>query len=737
MKRYRKILLIIIIIASSAGAVESSLSPNPELCSIPTAESLVKNGPMLQSSEALLAEKLGWLVGPNLCGGFFFEPQYISSVPLPPPINSAQTTITSTGMSTFAQKEPSTLEGNVHVTQPGREVTADKIILYRNEQTGKISTIDLKGDVKFQESGRLLVGESSHIDLEKKTVSISQGAYRIARPSVQGPISGWGVLEHAVREATGNLIFDKGTYTTCSPTDPTWFLKADHLALNKETGRGTARNVWIYGADKPIFYTPYFNFPIDKRRYSGFLYPSVQFDQDSGFVLNIPYYFNLAANYDDTLTLSPMSNRGVQTTNLFRYLTEDSEGTLLTSFIPYDSEFANFKNTAPEQFPSSTTNDPYLDALNNDSNSRGALSFHDATRFSEKWRGALDLNYVTDDYYLQDFGNGPQAISTDQLLNQAEAGYQDEHWQFLGRLQAYQTLHDINDVFVQDQYMRLPQIDLNASYPDQPYGLDYEFNSEWVNFQHVNDFFTDQPVPTGNRVHVNPQIKLPLNSSYGFLTPAIGVDSTTYGVVNNPNTNSDGLITYTDLNTTRTLPIFDIDGGLYFDRNFSLGSHAFKQTLEPRLFYLYVPRVDQNDIPIFDTNLPAFDFNQLFLTNRFVGYDRVGDANQLSWGLTSRFLDGFTGQDKLDASLGKLFTSKIGPFVYTPIAAIVLTIPMLYRPLQACCPIIPTLNGLLLLPQHGTRYKGNGTMLALVCNIVRHRNISLRLDIIMYKMVMC
>lgn len=655
--RYFVIIAIILLLAGRVVAALAPPTPAANVCDDPTQSSTTQlTDPA--ATRAAVAKQLGWVITPNLCGGFFFEPNTIRAIPNPPPIDTALTTIASSGVSTFASEGPSTLRGNVTVTQPGRSITADTVTLYRNAETGKITSIDLQGNISYREAGKMIVGESSHIDVTAKTLSVTQGAYRLDKPSPHGILHGWGLLKKAFHAANGSLTVDQGTYSTCSPTDPTWILSAKRLSLNKETGRGIARDAWLYSKGVPLLYTPYANFPIDKRRYSGFLYPSIQYDQDSGMIVNIPYYFNLAPNYDDTLTASPMSNRGLQMTNLFRYLTTHDEGSLLVSYLPNDREFANFQTVTPQQFPYNSTNAPYLNQLANDSNNRGAISLHDVSTWSDRWKGSLDLNYVTDDYYLQDFGTGVEAINTDQLLNQAEADYQDEHWQFLARAQGYQTLHVINDTFVQDQYERLPQLNLNASYPDEAYGLDYEFNSEWDNFQHVDDFFSGEPFPTGNRLHVNPQIKLPLVSSSAFLTPALGLDVTGYGIINNGVVNPSGTVTpdpgNPSLNLVRTLPIFDIDSGIYLDRNFSIGQHDYKQTLEPRVFYLFVPQTNQNDIPVFDTTLPTFSYGQLFLTNRFAGYDRIGDANQLSLGITSRFLDGFSGEDKLDASIGEI-----------------------------------------------------------------------------------
>ncbi|MDF3054660.1 MAG: lptD [Gammaproteobacteria bacterium] len=604
---------------------------------------------------------LGWVVADNLCGGYFSEPSIVTDYPYPKPIDEEISTITTTGQSIFRHKGPTELQGDVTFTQPGRQATADRVVLHQNQDTAKMSCMDLYGDVNFREAGKLLVGSYTHIDVEHDTWHVSEGVYQVERPSDFGTQQGWGVVDRAVKESTGIIQLNDATYTTCAPTQTPWYLKAKRITLDQETGRGVARNSWLYAGNMPVFYTPYANFPIDKRRQTGFLYPSFAYNPDSGFIVDIPYYLNLAPNYDATINLTPMTSRGLQLGGLFRYLTETSEGFLQTNVLPDDRVFRNFKESAPIDYPSNPYNDPFLDRLADDSTTRSSFAFHNNTIWNPNWSGSLDLNWVSDDYYFQDLGTGPASLNTDQLLNQAMINYQNEHWQFLARFQGFQTLHAINNNFVADQYKRLPQLSLDGSFPDQAYGLDYEISTEWVNFQHADDFFTDQPYPTGIRFHASPQVSRPYTGISGFLIPTMSLDVTSYAVSNNAIVNTlfipPIIIPNPDpnLNTTRVLPIFSLDSGLYFDRTFNFMGKAYKQTLEPRVFYLYVPPTDQNNIPIFDTTLPAFDYNQLFRTNRFIGYDRIGDANQVSVGVTTRFLDGYTNEDKIDLSLGGIY----------------------------------------------------------------------------------
>jgi LPS-assembly protein len=105
---------------------------------------------------------------------------------------------------------------------------------------------------------------------------------------------------------------------------------------------------------------------------------------------------------------------------------------------------------------------------------------------------------------------------------------------------------------------------------------------------------------------------------------------------------------------SRAIPTFSFDSGAVFERDWAGGERAFLQTLEPRLFYLYVPYENQDDLPVFDTGEFDFSFLQLFRENRFSGPDRVGDANQLSLAVTSRLLASGSGEELARFNLGQI-----------------------------------------------------------------------------------
>ena len=596
------------------------------------------------------AEVLGWVpTDQNICGGYYQEPTIVLKYPNPGSITKGTTTITATLPSLFSQSGTSVLQGHVTVTQPGRELTADRAYLLRDPKTGKMSAVELVGNVHMREAGKLVVGQYAYVDLKKNTALLRNSVYRLATANPNGgTINAWGTVDQGERESNGILNFWHATYSTCQPTTSTWRMSAGHLRLDKKTGVGKAINTVLKIKGIPVFYFPYFSFPIDHRRKSGFLFPTFGYSATNGIEFAVPFYLNLAPNYDATITENFMGLRGLQQNLLFRYLTNKNSGALNFSILPNDQEFAQFKQDAPTNFANIPNASTYLSRLAGEPDTRSFVSYSNTTTFNPHWASQFGLNYVTDDYYFQDFGTTPALTTTDQLKNDFNLRYQGEHWHFLGSLLGYQTLHPINEFPVQNQYSRLPELDLNGDYPDEWLGLDYQLKSQFVYFNQGTQFAAATPSVTGERFHVDPSISLPFANMSGYFTPQLQLDTTSYDLTNQ----TPGLPT----SISRFLPLFDIDSGLYFDRDMKFAGHEYRQTLEPRVFYLFVPAdTNQNNIPLFDTTLPPLSYEQMFDTNRFTGIDRIGDANQVTMALTTRFLDDVTGEEKLRASIGQIY----------------------------------------------------------------------------------
>ena len=601
------------------------------------------------------ASELGWVLAPNqnICGGYYIEPILNRKGQAILPINQSTTKI-SADYGTFSRKGKSVLHGNVIVIQNSRRLTADKAILHRNPKTGKVTVIDLYGHVKAYEDGKLLVGKHAHLVLNEKIGYINHVAYRVELYGTRIPISrhrnrlhglvAWGQANRAQQTAPGQSEYTYATYTTCAPNVNQWLLRAQKIILNKKTERGVARNVILTYKGIPLFYTPYLNFPISKKRKTGFLYPIFGVGNASGVELGIPFYMNIAPNYDATLTPIYYSKRGVMVQGKICYLTPSSHGIFQTAVLPNDKQFSKFQRDAAGN-PNFRSQFGFQ-SLEDSTNNRYYVSWRDNRSLSRHWSSVIDYADVSDAYFFQDFGNIPEEIAINQLLRQVRADYYSAHWHFDAIAQNYKTLNAVNRPPLATLYSVAPELDLNGEYPNAFGFADIFLHSQVVNYQRqFGALDTRQPID-GTRLLLQPGMSLPFSWLWGYFTPSAQVQMRQYDLSNT--------LPFEPAHRNFAMPIFNVDTGLYFDRDTHIFGHNYLQTLEPRLFYLYVPFQNQNQLPNFDSSFIPFTYDQLFRVNRFSGNDRLGDANQLSYALTTRTVDMNDGYEKFMASVGQI-----------------------------------------------------------------------------------
>jgi LPS-assembly protein len=494
-----------------------------------------------------------------------------------------------------------TFSGNVEFKRADQTLHADKLT---HDQFA--NTISAQGNVLYREEGMTFQSEKSFMWLNSDRGKLHNSQFIFETTPARGS-SQLTSIESKTLTRHSDV-----TYTTCRPGNRDWELEASRLSLDQASGVGTASDVWVHFKDVPLFYAPWMTFPIDDRRKSGFLVPSFGNGNGSGFVLATPYYWNIAPNYDAVITPRYLSDRGLQLGTEFRHLGNNSESTIALGFITNDKETGE---------------------------DRGHLNIKSEATFNKKLTGNLNVNIVSDDDYINDFRNALTINSSRQLYSNADLNYQGNGWSLLGRLDGYQTID--NTISSSDQpYRRLPQIFFNMDRQEGPAGSKLDLQTEFV-------YFDKGDSVTGKRLNIQPEISFPLRTSASFLTPKLALQATHYWLEDQSAGDSDSI--------SRTTPILSVDSGLFFERDLQFSEQSWQQTLEPRLFYLYIPHKDQDDIPLFDTGENDFSLNQLFRTNRFNGIDRINDANQLSAALTTRFLEADSGRERLRASIGQIF----------------------------------------------------------------------------------
>jgi LPS-assembly protein len=498
-----------------------------------------------------------------------------------------------------------TATGNVVLRQWGAVLKADRLDYDADEQTA-VAT----GHVQLERAGDVASGPRAVYHMDNDTGEMDTPVFQFPK-TPERKAATRGSAERAVLEENGVSRLFRAVYTSCPVPRNDWHLDVRELEIDSNRNVGTAYNSTVYFLGVPILYAPWMTFPLDNRRKSGFLAPTLGTSGKSGFEFALPYYWNIADNMDATFTPRIFTKRGIQMGAEFRYLEPRFHGQFDGEFLP---------------------NDRIADR------NRWFAGLHHEQTLSEHWRWIVNAQGVSDDQYFRDLSTKIALTSQTNLPRDMLVAYGDDVWSFSARTLAYQTLQDPNSPTIPIPYKILPQLQLTGA--KQNVGpLDWTLTSEISNFRHPT-------LVNGERFIIDPEIAFPMRRSYGYVEPRFGYWFSRYHLVSNANGLDDSGI---------SVPISSVDSGLYFDRTVNFRGHSFQQTLEPRLYYLYVPFRDQSRLPNFTTAERDFNFAQIFTENRFVGGDRVGDANQLSLGLTSRMIESATGLERLTTSIGQVY----------------------------------------------------------------------------------
>ena len=506
------------------------------------------------------------------------------------------------------------LNGRVKVSQDARSVTSDSVTY--DPATGRVA---VKGGVEFSDPKLRVSSIAGRYDIDG-AANFDQANFQLMDRNGRGFAKDIDVLPD------GKVQLDQVRYTSCPVGNEDWMLQASSISLDTTAQEGIAHNVTMRFKDVPIFYTPYISFPLGDERKSGLLFPSFGHSGSNGYELEVPYYFNLAPNYDLTLTPGLLSARGVQVAEQFRFLTANSHGQFDATFLPNDSQ---------------TRSD------------RSYFRFTDITDFKRGLRFDTDIANVSDSSYFENFAVGSDQTSVTFLERRADVLYYDDAWRIRGELQNFQTIDTtvpttctggvaLPPGFCDERpYSRVPRIQANALWPILNSGIELSLDSEAVNFLR-------EVGPTGVRLNVAPEVHWSIRGPGYFFEPAVGYDFTQYDLKN-----AAALGIGAPSTPTRRVPYARVDTGLVFTRD--AGSHGQRtQTFEPRVVYSYVPYRNQDELPIFDTGLPDLNLTELFRTNRYVGEDRIGDANQVALALTTRLFDTVSGTQFLSATVGQI-----------------------------------------------------------------------------------
>ena len=515
------------------------------------------------------------------------------------------------------------LSGNVRMDRADQRLQADTVD-YNDDTTD----YDAHGNVRYQDYGQLMAASHARGNNDASTGIADDVRYQMLDSR------GNGVANQAQMFDADHTLYTKATYSTCDIGHHLWEFRGKSITVNKETGRGVAHNATFRVGNVPLLYLPWFSFPVDNRRMTGFLYPTIGHTSRSGYMLSAPFYLNLAPNYDATLDPRIYTARGPMLDGEFRYMVPGSSGTLDVQYVPNDHGITDPSTTADTQ-----------------GQRRYLVKFDDTTHLWQSWKFITSINRTSDNNFLYDFGSQLTGNVTYWLGSYAEVVGGGKWWSASLGEEVYQNMNP----FLEDTsvpYRQLPYANFNVDVP-LTHWLEFGMNNEFVAFRKPG--YVD-----GQREDLYPYLAADFGTPAWFVRPRLAYRYTAYQLDGNyQNYNyyglqSPGMISpFTQKSPTRALPVVSVDSGLVFDRDTSLFGNGYTQTLEPRLYYLYVPYRNQNNLPLFNTSLMTFDYWQLFSPNQFAGADRQMNANNLTAAITTRLLDD-GGVERLSASFGQI-----------------------------------------------------------------------------------
>lgn len=520
----------------------------------------------------------------------------------PPPAGAVEGEIRASADSASMDSEAITIfTGNVIIQQNGKQLDAGTITYDRAS-----GLFQAQQDVVFSADQVRLQGEYAEMNLNTSEGYVDNGRFQV------GTVNGRGTAARILLQNRQELTLDDATYTTCPPDDMAWQLSASEIHLNNENHQGTARHMVLRVGHIPILYVPYVRFPIGEERMSGFLFPSIGVSDKHGTEISLPYYWNIAPNMDATITPHNMTRRGLMLETEFRYLTQGARGTFVLDYLKDDKIYGE---------------------------DRERFTWTHIGSSGAGWSSTVNYNYASDIDYLDDFSDSLTTSSITHLERRASLNYNHAKFLFTAQLQDYQNISG------NEPYKQLPQLRFDTRLPHLANQWNYDLISEYVRYDHQ-----DANLVIGNRLLLSPYLSYPVQADAGFFIPKLTVNHLQYALEQTgPNQPESPNV---------TVPVFSLDTGIVLERDTSFAGTDMSHTLEPRLFYLYAPYKDQSTLPVFDTALTTFSRTLLFAENRFSGHDRIGDANQLTAALATRFYRADNGSELFSATLGQIFYFK-------------------------------------------------------------------------------
>lgn len=631
-KLFQFIVVLSCMAASTNAVADQSLCPAPVKIPAATAEtpqpSADEYHEAMQAAVLQASTSLDWIVDPDAagnCGGYYQAPEN------PNPEKDKQPEDADLRMSADIVEKGTdgftTLSGDVELYQGMRRLRCD-LMRYSEEKAYS----EVTGTIQVREPGMLLLSEEAIFDNMNKTSSFSQTEYVLHAQQAHGKA---GKIAINAADNQGYLTLLDASFTVCPPTAELWSFDARRIELDHEKGWGKMYSAWFEVGNMPVIYIPYIDFPIDDRRKTGLLWPSISSGDSGGIDIALPYYFNLAPESDLTYIPRYQSGHGTLHGIETRYKHKYSEWSLGGTYLDNDKRVGDL----------SVKGNPGLDGK------RWMGFIQEEGRFNANWTTTIDYQAVGDINYFRDWGTtGFDIQKTLNIRRYATISFADDDWKASGTIIDYQALEFdlLTNETLMEEYRRLPMVDVFYRHSQDNFKYNPIFFGQYV-------FFDHEQKTRGHRLHLEPGVILPMRWQAGEIVSTFRVKHNEFSLneSNNPDEVIQPGMVYQG-NHNVDIPALQVNNKLFFERDINIGSHDLVQTLTPRIFYYYADYEDQSHLPNFDTAETAFSYQQLFRDNRFGSYDRIADANQASWALESQLLSRSSGSPLFSVGIGQI-----------------------------------------------------------------------------------
>ncbi|AUY13381.1 MULTISPECIES: LPS assembly protein LptD [Serratia] len=519
--------------------------------------------------------------------------------------------------------------GNVHIEQGNSTLTAKEVELNQTQKPGQtepVRTVTATGDVHYSDNQIKLKGPKAWSNLNTKDTDVYEGDYQMVGRQGRGDAD-----KMKMRGANRYTILENGTFTSCLPGDDSWSVVGSEVIHDREEQVAEVWNARFRIGGVPVFYSPYLQLPVGDKRRSGFLIPNAKYGSNNGFEFMLPYYWNIAPNYDATITPHYMSKRGLQWQTEFRYLVQPGLGLMEFDWLPDDKEYGK----------------------TNDDSKRWLFYWNHNGVMDQVWRFNVDYTKVSDYKYFTDLDSKYGSTTDGYATQKFSLGYANENWNATLSSKQFQ-IFDNTDRTWSKTYKVQPQLDLNY-YKNDLGPFDFHIYGQAAKFTSVNPYS-----PDATRLHMEPTLNLPLTNGWASLNTEAKLMATHYqqdipnGFAANYSMRNQGATAPTlDDSVNRVLPQFKVDGKLVFERPM-IWAEGATQTLEPRVQYLYVPYRNQSNIYTYDSTLLQTDYSGLFRDRTYSGLDRIASQNRVSTGVTTRIYDDAL-VERFNASVGQIY----------------------------------------------------------------------------------